>query len=102
VQVHGSINNRHHRALSVRTPVIGTGATQWKCRLRHPQVQSRLAAVAQQKSPMLYTFAVVMILLWLLGFLSSYTMGGFVHILLLVALVMVLVRLISGRKVLNP
>jgi len=51
---------------------------------------------------MLYTFAVVMILLWLLGLLSSHTMGGFVHILLVVALVMVLVRLISGRKLLNP
>lgn len=51
---------------------------------------------------MLYTFAVVMILLWLLGLLSSTTMGGFVHILLVVALVMVLVRFISGRKLVNP
>jgi len=47
---------------------------------------------------MLYTFAVVMILLWLLGFLSSYTMGGFIHILLVVAVVMLLVRIIGGRK----
>jgi uncharacterized protein DUF5670 len=51
---------------------------------------------------MLHTFAVVMIVLWLLGLLSSYTMGGFVHILLVVALVLVLVRFINGRKVLNP
>lgn len=47
---------------------------------------------------MLYTVAVVMILLWLLGLLSSSTMGGFVHILLVVALVLVLVRIISGRR----
>lgn len=52
-------------------------------------------------SVMLYTFAIVMILLWLLGLLSSYTMGGFIHILLVVAVVVLLVRLISGRKAIN-
>jgi hypothetical protein len=48
---------------------------------------------------MLYTFALVLIVLWLLGFLSSYTMNGFIHVLLVIAVVLVLVRLISGRKV---
>jgi len=47
---------------------------------------------------MLYTLAVVLIILWLLGMVSSYTMGGFIHILLIVAVVMVLVNLISGRR----
>ncbi len=47
---------------------------------------------------MLYTVAVVLIILWLLGLVSSYTMGGFVHILLVVAIIMVLVRLIQGRN----
>jgi hypothetical protein len=47
---------------------------------------------------MLYTIAVVMILLWLLGMISQYTMNGFVHVLLVVALVVVLVRLIAGRR----
>jgi hypothetical protein len=47
---------------------------------------------------MLYTIAVLMILLWLLGLVSAYTMGGFIHILLVVALVMVLLRLIGGRR----
>jgi Family of unknown function (DUF5670) len=47
---------------------------------------------------MLYTIAVVLIILWLLGLVSSYTMGGFIHILLVVALVMILVNFISGRK----
>ena len=45
---------------------------------------------------MLYTLAVVLIVLWLLGLVTSYTMGGFIHILLVVAIVMVLVNLISG------
>jgi hypothetical protein len=47
---------------------------------------------------MLYTIAVVLIVLWLLGLVTSYTMGGFIHILLVVAIVMVLVNLISGRR----
>lgn len=48
---------------------------------------------------MLYTVAVVLILLWLLGLVSSYTMSGFIHILLVIAIVLVLLRVISGRKV---
>jgi hypothetical protein len=47
---------------------------------------------------MLYTLAVVLIVLWLLGMVSSYTMGGFIHILLIIAVVMILVNLISGRR----
>jgi len=47
---------------------------------------------------MLYTIAVVLIILWLLGLVSSYSMGGFIHALLLIAIVMVLVNFISGRK----
>ena len=49
---------------------------------------------------MLWTLAVVLIILWLLGFVSSYTMGGFIHILLVIAIVVILVRVIQGRKVL--
>jgi hypothetical protein len=47
---------------------------------------------------MLETIAVVLIILWLLGFVSSYTMGGFIHILLVVAIVVILVRVIQGRR----
>jgi hypothetical protein len=47
---------------------------------------------------MLYTLAIVLILLWLLGLVTSYTMSGFVHVLLVIAVVLVLVRLISGRR----
>jgi hypothetical protein len=46
---------------------------------------------------MLYTIAVVLIILWLLGLVTSYTIGGFIHILLVIAVIMVLLRLISGR-----
>jgi hypothetical protein len=47
---------------------------------------------------MLYTIAVVLIVLWLLGLVSSYTVGGFIHILLVIAVVMILLRIISGRR----
>jgi uncharacterized protein DUF5670 len=47
---------------------------------------------------MLETLAIVLIILWLLGFVSSYTMGGFIHILLVVAVVVILLRLIRGRQ----
>ena len=46
---------------------------------------------------MLYTIAVVLIILWLLGLVTSYTIGGFIHSLLVVAVIMILLRLISGR-----
>ena len=47
---------------------------------------------------MLWTIAVIMLALWLLGLVSSYTIGGFIHVLLVIAIVMVLVRLIQGRR----
>jgi hypothetical protein len=47
---------------------------------------------------MLWTIAVILVILWLLGFVSSYTMGGFIHVLLVVALIVVVVRLIQGRR----
>jgi hypothetical protein len=49
---------------------------------------------------MLTTIAVVLIILWILGLVTSYTLGGFIHILLVIAVVMILVRLIKGEKVL--
>jgi hypothetical protein len=48
---------------------------------------------------MLYTIALILVILWLLGLVSSYTMGGFIHILLVLAVVVVLLRIISGRRV---
>jgi hypothetical protein len=49
---------------------------------------------------MLYTIAVVLLILWLLGLVTSYTLGGFIHVLLVIALVVVLLRVIGGRSAL--
>jgi hypothetical protein len=49
---------------------------------------------------MLYTIAVVLIILWVLGLVTSYTLGGFIHILLVIAVIVLLLRVISGSKVL--
>ncbi len=49
---------------------------------------------------MLYTIAVILLVLWLLGLITSHTMGGFIHALLVIAIVVVLLRIISGRRVL--
>ena len=62
--------------------------------LAHSDTQS----ILRKGLVMLYTIAVILVILWLLGLVSSYTMGGFIHILLVVALVVILVNFISGRK----
>ena len=49
---------------------------------------------------MLYTLAVILVILWILGLVSSYTMGGFIHILFVIAIIVIVLRLISGRKAL--
>jgi hypothetical protein len=48
---------------------------------------------------MLWTIFVILLIMWLLGMVSSYTLGGFIHILLLIALVVLLIRVITGRRV---
>ena len=52
-----------------------------------------------KEASMLWTIAVILIVLWALGLVSSYTMGGFIHILLVLAIVVILVRLIEGRRI---
>ncbi|MFZ2048860.1 MAG: lmo0937 family membrane protein [Minisyncoccia bacterium] len=49
---------------------------------------------------MLSTIAIILIILWLLGIVTSYTVGGFIHILLVIAIIMILIRLIRGEKIL--
>jgi hypothetical protein len=48
---------------------------------------------------MLWTIAVILVIGWLLGFVSSYTMGGFIHILLVIAVIVVLINIIQGRRI---
>jgi hypothetical protein len=55
------------------------------------------ARVSDQEAGMLWTIFVLLIILWLLGMVSSYTLGGFIHILLLLAVAAVLIRIIQGR-----
>jgi hypothetical protein len=52
----------------------------------------------EKEVAMLWTIAVVLLILWLLGLVTSYTMGGFIHVLLLLALAAVLIRVIQGRR----
>jgi hypothetical protein len=54
-----------------------------------------------EEDPMLETIAVLLILMWLLGMVTSYTMSGFIHLLLLIALAVIVVRLLSGRRVVS-
>jgi hypothetical protein len=55
--------------------------------------------MSEGRSNMLWTIFVVLLVLWLMGVVTSYTLGGFIHILLLVAIAVVLIRVIQGRKV---
>ena len=54
-------------------------------------------ATIKGKNVMLYTIAVILVILWLLGLVTSYTLGGFIHILLVVAIIAILLRVINGR-----
>jgi hypothetical protein len=59
-------------------------------------IDNQLVWIRRRK--MLETIAVILIVLWLLGLVSSYTMGGFIHILLVIAIVVILLRVIGGRR----
>jgi hypothetical protein len=59
---------------------------------------ARSGSTLTERKHMLYTIAVILLILWLLGIVTSYTMGGVIHILLVIALVMVLANFISGRR----
>jgi hypothetical protein len=66
--------------------------------LENAPVRGRRLRIAKKVLAMLYTVAVVLLILWVLGLVSSYTLGGFIHILLVIAVVMILLNLINGRK----
>jgi fatty acid desaturase len=56
--------------------------------------------LTERNNPMLWTIFVILLVLWLLGLVSSYTLGGFIHILLVIAIVVLIIQLISGRRAL--
>lgn len=59
----------------------------------------RLKIFVERVIDMLWTIAVILIVLWLLGIVTSFTMGGFIHILIVVAIIVVLIRIIKGNKI---
>jgi hypothetical protein len=78
------------------------GGSEQKNHRRYRAVHSDVLKMPVNVRPdlsMLYTLALILIIAWLLGLVSSYTMGGFIHILLVVAIVMILLQIIQGRKV---
>jgi uncharacterized membrane protein YjdF len=64
----------------------------------HPTT-ARITAMAEWEGRMLETIAIILIVLWLLGMVSGYTLGNFIYVLLVIAIVLFLVRLVSGRRV---
>ena len=63
---------------------------------------SSLPSIPQKKgTTMLYTIAIIFLVMWLLGLVTAYSLGGFIHILLVIAIISVLLRVISGRKVIE-
>jgi hypothetical protein len=69
----------------------------------HQPLESLIQLVAstrrERQPSMLWTIALILIVLWVLGLVSSYTLGGFVHILLVLAIVVILIRVIQGRRI---
>jgi hypothetical protein len=70
-----------------------------KCDTGQASTHSVYPAIAPgRRAAMLWTIAVVLLILWLLGLVTSYTMGGFIHILLVAAIIVILVRVLQGRR----
>jgi hypothetical protein len=80
-----AIGSRHQRTVTRRSEVSARWV--WRSALTHGK-----------ELTMLWTIAVLLLILWLLGMISSYTLGGFIHILLVLAIVAVLIRIIQGRN----
>jgi len=84
------------RKMTECTPVSGPRV--FSLLFWYGDVRRQSGRFAIRRFIMLYTIAIILIVLWLLGVVSAYTVGGFIHILLVVAIIMLLVRIISGRK----
>jgi hypothetical protein len=83
---------------------IGSASRSDRHRISRPTLEARQPTTGkpndEKVGSMLYTIAVVLIVLWLLGLVTSYTLGGVIHILLVLAIIMILVNVISGRRAL--
>ena len=84
------MNTRHTAALKLQPPLIG----RLQCSRR-----DSASGLEEWRHRMLETIAIILIVLWLLGVVSGYTLGNFIYVLLVIAIVLFLVRLVSGRRV---
>jgi Family of unknown function (DUF5670) len=86
-----------------RRSARGTGFAPTKRRASQPEVSGfepkATRARPQEANPMLWTIFVILLVLWLLGMVSSYTLGGFIHLLLILAIGMLLINVIQGRRI---
>lgn len=80
------------------TQEAGNGSVDRRALSRGLRQADTRNANLKKESKMLETIAVVLVILWVLGFVTSYTMGGLIHILLVIAVVVILVRVIQGRR----
>jgi hypothetical protein len=82
--------------------MAGTRSTRCRCAgeqtLRGLPVQSPFSETYSRGNQVLYTIAVILLVLWILGLVTSYTMGGFIHVLLVIAVIMILLRVIQGQR----
>ena len=83
-------------AIADTTPHIQLNYSWWRSAGAAPPTTS---PIKMEDKDMLWTIAVVLMALWLLGLVTAYTMGGFIHVLLVIAVVVVLMRIIQGRKI---
>ena len=81
------------------TSDAGLPAWRWEASARIPEAAS-LPRQTKGEKKMLWTIAVILLVLWALGLVTSYTVGGYIHILLVVAVIVAVIRLIQGRRVL--
>jgi hypothetical protein len=96
-----SVLRAHYRATDRFASAASNDPSVFSNRRTRARRRARaLTRCSNQEHDLLQTIAIVLIILWLLGFVTSYTLGGFIHILLVIAVVMILVRLVQGRRVL--
>ena len=92
-------SGKRRKATCYRASVIGDAGTMFESAPTRAASGNTLAALPMKGRAMLYTVVVLLLILWALGLVTSYTMGGLIHILLVVAVIVLIVNFLSGRKV---
>jgi hypothetical protein len=95
----GMESGKRRKATCYRASVMGDAGPMLESARTGAARRNTLAALPTKGRAMLYTIVVILLVLWALGLVTSYTMGGLIHILLVVALIMLIVNFVSGRRV---